>query len=62
MIIMNSGMFMRFKLKTGDYIGVPIMFLSLGELWPQMPVQWLVLTLVQQVEAEGPMVRGQQKC
>jgi hypothetical protein len=34
---------MRFRLKNGDYIGLPIMFLSLGELWPQV-VQRQLLT------------------
>jgi hypothetical protein len=27
---------MKLRLKNGGYIGLPIMFLSLGELWPQV--------------------------
>ncbi len=36
MTIMNSGVPMRFRLKSGSYIGLPIMFLSLRKLWPQV--------------------------
>jgi hypothetical protein len=36
MIIMNSRVPMRFKLRSGGYIGLLIMFLSLQELWPEM--------------------------
>jgi hypothetical protein len=32
MTIMNLGVPMRFRLKSGGYIGLPIMFLSLGGL------------------------------
>jgi hypothetical protein len=39
MIIMKLGVPMRFKLRNGSYTDLPIMFLSLGELWPQV-VQW----------------------
>jgi hypothetical protein len=42
---------MKFKLRSGDYIGLLIMFLSLGELWPQV-VQWQLLALIQQMEME----------
>jgi hypothetical protein len=42
---------MKFKLRNGGYIGLPIMFLSLRELWPQL-VQWQLLTLIQQVGVE----------
>jgi hypothetical protein len=45
-IIMNLCMPMKFKLRNGGYIGLPIMFLSLRELWPQL-VQWQLLTLIQ---------------
>jgi hypothetical protein len=55
MTIMNSDMPMRFILRSGGYIDLPIMFLSLGELWPQV-VQWQLLALVWQVEVEVPMV------
>jgi len=34
MIIMSSCVPMRFRLRNGNYIGLPIMFLSLGGLWP----------------------------
>jgi hypothetical protein len=46
---------MRFKLKSGGYIGLSIMFLSLQELWPQV-VQWQLLALVQQMGAEVAIV------
>jgi len=36
MIIMNLGVPVIFKLKSGIYINLPIMFLSLGELRPQV--------------------------
>jgi hypothetical protein len=39
MIIMNLGVPMKFKLRSDGYISLPIMFLSLMKLWPQM-VQW----------------------
>jgi hypothetical protein len=55
MTIMNSNVPMKFRLKSGSYIGLPIMFLSLGELWPQM-VQWQLLALVQRVVAKTPVV------
>jgi hypothetical protein len=35
-IIMNSGVPMKFRLRSGGYIGLPIMFLSLQKLWPQV--------------------------
>jgi hypothetical protein len=35
MTIMNLNVPMKFKLRSGSYIGLPIMFLSLGELLPQ---------------------------
>ncbi len=49
MIIMNLGVPMRFRLRSDDYIGLQIMFLSLRKLWPQV-VQQQLLTLFQQVE------------
>jgi hypothetical protein len=55
MTIMNSNMPMKLKLKSGAHIGLPIMFLSLGKLWPQL-VQWQFLALVRQVEAKMPLV------
>jgi hypothetical protein len=36
MTIMNSNVPMKFRLKSGGYIGLPIMFLSLQELWPKV--------------------------
>ncbi len=45
----------RLKLRSGNYIGLPIMFISLGELWPQV-VQQQLLALVRQVEIEMLMV------
>jgi hypothetical protein len=36
---MSLSMPMKFKLKNVDYIGLPFMFLSLGELWPQVVQQ-----------------------
>jgi hypothetical protein len=39
---------MIFKLRSGHYIGDPIMFLSLGGLWPQVVQQFIAL--VWQVE------------
>jgi hypothetical protein len=47
MIIMSSGVPMKFKLKSGGYIGLLIMFISLRELWPQV-MQLQLLTLVRQ--------------
>ncbi len=52
---MNSNVPMKFKLKSGGYIGLPIMFLSLKELWPQVVLRQL-LALVRQVEAKMPVV------
>jgi hypothetical protein len=52
---MNSNVPMRFKLRSNSYIGFPIMFLSLGELLPQV-VQRQFLALVRLVEAEVPVV------
>jgi hypothetical protein len=45
MTIMSSSMPMKFKLRSDSYIGVPIMFISLKELWPQV-VQRQLLALV----------------
>ncbi len=52
---MNSGVPMKFKLKSGSCIGLPIMFLSLRGLWPQV-VQKQLLALVWQVEAKMSVV------
>jgi hypothetical protein len=52
---MSLGVPIIFKFTSGDYIGLPIMFLSLGELRPQV-VQRQLLALVWQVETEMPMV------
>jgi hypothetical protein len=49
MIIMNLGVPMRFRLRSDDYIGIQIMFLSLRKLWPQV-LQQQLLALFQQVE------------
>jgi hypothetical protein len=54
MTIMNLSVSMRFKLNSGIFIGLPIMFLSLRELWPQV-MQWQFLILVWQVEMETLM-------
>jgi hypothetical protein len=55
MILMSLGVPMIFILNSGGYIGFPIMFLSLRELWPQV-VQQQLLALIWQVEMEVPMV------
>ncbi len=46
---------MIFKLKICGHIGLPIMFVSLGELWLEV-VQQQLLTLIQQMEVEVPLV------
>jgi hypothetical protein len=46
---MSLNMPMKLRLKSGGYIGHPIMFLSLGGLWPQV-VQQQFLTLIWQME------------
>jgi hypothetical protein len=48
---MNLSMPMKLRLKSGDYIDHPIMFLSLGGLWPQV-VQQQFLTLIWQMEMQ----------
>jgi hypothetical protein len=45
MIIMSLGVPMKFRLRSGGYIGLPIIFLSLRELWPQV-VQHQFLALI----------------
>ncbi len=49
---------MIFRLRSGGYIGHPIMFLSLGQLWPQV-VQQQLLALIRQVEVK---MLVKQKC
>jgi hypothetical protein len=50
---------MRFRLKNGGYIGLPIMSLSLRELWPQVMQQ--LLALVWQMEVETQVIVGPPK-
>jgi hypothetical protein len=45
MIIMSLSVPMKFRLRNGGYIGLPIMFLSLGKLWPQA-IQHQLLALI----------------
>ncbi len=49
MITMNLNMPMKWRLRSGGYIGHPIIFLSLGGLWPQV-VQQQFLALIWQME------------
>jgi hypothetical protein len=46
---------MIFRLRIGGHIGLPIMFLSLVELWPKV-VQHKLLALIRQMEVEMPLV------
>ncbi len=55
MIIMNLNVPMKFRSRNVSYTSLPIMLLSLGELWPQV-VQQQFLALAQQVEAKVLMV------
>ncbi len=55
MIIMNLSVPMKFRLRSDGYFNLPIMFLSLRKLWPQV-VQWQHLALVRQVEVETLIV------
>ncbi len=50
---MSLSMLMKLRLRSGGYIDNPIMFLSLGGLWPQL-VQQQFLALIWQMEM--PMV------
>jgi len=45
MTIMSLSVPMKFRLRSGGYIGLPIMFLSLRELWSQV-VQHQFLALI----------------
>jgi hypothetical protein len=53
MTIMNLDVPIRFKLRSGGYIGLPIMFLSLRELLPQaVQRQFLVVVRLIVVKME----------
>jgi hypothetical protein len=49
MTTMNLNMPMKLRLRSGDYIDRPIMFLSLGGLWLQV-VQQEFLKLIWEME------------